>query len=187
MPSREEIIRLLSTATTDERQWFTRGYGSVVPRHDMEFRNRSADKTTDSHGVHEGRRVTWLAQDGSIPVLPYYTGDSAHYGHLERSLNTALGAVANRLKLPGQEQQEQSAEFKERRLIVAGPMFEVALTSVVSGPDYPDMPEIVEFLRQYLYDAGDREILDDETLGTIADNMVAITASNIEKALEKVR
>lgn len=193
MPSRQEIFTQLNSHSTNERQAFTRAYADVVPGYPINFVDRDADKTVDSHdvvGSGESRQhVTRLALDGSIPELPYLTlsGDISGAGQLEKAADTALGAVANRLKpLEGRasEAVKQTEAYKERRLIVRGAMIDAALLGLelehVGGSD-----AYVEDLSHFLYDAGDRLRLNDDTLSALAQNLSFVTTENIDAALQK--
>lgn len=185
MPSREEIKATLSAHSTNERQWATRRYANVMPGYDIAFRNRAADKTVDSHDEFDGRRVTFLAQDGSIPEKPFYTGEAGNRGHLEVALNTALGALANRLKPDWAETAAQSLEYKERRLIVAESMFEAALWALALEPASSFPGIVYEDLDRFLYASGQRERVGDHLISAASGNMINVTRQNIETALEK--
>lgn len=193
MPSRQEIFTQLNSHSTNERQDFTRAYAGVIPGYPINFVDRDADKTVDSHDVvdlgESRQHVTRLALDGSIPVLPYLTlsGDIAGAGQLEKAADTALGAVANTLKpLEGSasEATKQTEAYKERRLDVRNAMIDAALLAIelehVGGSD-----AYVNGLAHFLYDAGDRLRLNDDTLSALTQNLSFVTTGNIDAALQK--
>lgn len=187
MPERNEIIDALSSQTTDSRRGFIRAYQDVTD-HSLEFGGRAADKTADSHGEKDGRRVTFLAQDGSYPELPYFTDESGDHA-IGKSLDTALGAVNNRLKAlspdnPGQS--PQSELYKERREAVNLGISNAAFVLLESGEISGDLQgEAADQLREFL--ARNGSVLSGEQMHTAAGNFIVATAANLNTALEEVR
>lgn len=192
MPTRNEILDTLSTNSTSEPQKFTRAYAEVIPGYTIEFRNRGADKTNDSHGTTEKdgplRRVTFLAQDASVEPIPFVAPGLDNGGQLLKSLNTGLGAIANRLKPvdgEGSADVTQTPEFKARRAVVRDSIFLAALLSYeLQAKGSSD--QHVEDLAKFLYDNGNRIDLGEHALLATAENLQAATALNIATALDDV-
>lgn len=186
MVSRNEIIEELSSQTSDSRRGFIKEYQGVTD-YPIEFASRAADKTADSHGEKDGRRVTFLAQDGSYPELPYFTDEGDHV--IGKSLDTALGAVNNRLKAlspdnPGQS--PQSEFFKERREAVNLGISNAAFVLLETGEVSDDLQgEAADQLREFL--ARNGSVLSGEQMHTAAGNFIVATAANVNTALEEVR
>lgn len=187
MPSRTEIIEELSQHTSANRRDFIHTYEHAAG-YPIEFRERSADKTADSHGEKDGRRVTFLAQDGSYPELPYFTDESGDHV-IGKSLDTALGAVNNRLKAlipenPGQVPQgERYKQTREKANIFFSNAAFVLLETAEVSDDLQG--EGADALREFL--ARNGSVLSREKMHTASGNFIVATAANINKALDRVR
>ena len=163
MISSEEMKAALRIASTDSRQEYTRAYWDVIPGKPIIFTDRVPDKQIDSHFTSaDGLRKTALALDGKLPELPYFTGDPEAYGHLELSLKTALGAIANRLKPVGSGNREQTTDFNLRR------------QSLIA-------------LDNFLYGAGKRIKLGKSAMRELSSGLVVVTTGNISSAYEEIK
>lgn len=184
MPLRSEIADTLSQHSTSDRRGFVTSYQHVAsPTHTLEFGNRAADKTADSHGEKDGRRVTFLAQDGSYTVLPYYMKDSD--SALGKSLGTGLGALHNRLKIPGIENSKQSEDYKNRRGAVHTGIANAAFVLIEIGEITDDMQaEAADQLQAFL--AMNGSVLSNTDMSTTTGNFIVATARNINTALEEI-
>lgn len=187
MPSRSEIIPVLSQHNSSDRRAFIKMYQHVVG-YPVEYGSRAADKSVDSHGEKDGRPVTFLAQDGSYPELPYFADESGDHV-IGKSLDTALGAVNNRLKVLRAEPlsvSSQSERYKETRER-ANKFFSHAAFVLLETAEVSDdlQGEGAEALREFLATNG--SVLSSEQMHTASGNFIVATAANINTALEQVR
>ncbi len=187
MSSRTEIIETLSQHTSVDRREFTQTYEHVAG-YPIEFGERAADKTADSHGEKGGKRVTFLAQDGSYPELPYFTDNSADH-IIGKSLDTGLGAVNNRLKAlipenPGQAPQGEryKGAREDANIFFSHAAFVLLETAEVSDKL---QGKGADALREFL--AANGSVLSREQMHTASGNFIVATAANINTALKKVR
>ena len=190
MISSEEIKAALRIASTDSRQEYTRAYWDVIPGKPIIFTDRVPDKQIDSHFTSaDGLRKTALALDGKLPELPYFTGDPEAYGHLELSLKTALGAIANRLKPVGSGNREQTTDFNLRRQSLIAPIFTAAFAGIKNeGTLTTDSDRVIkDTLHNFLYGAGKRIKLGKSAMRELSSGLVVVTTGNISSAYEEIK
>lgn len=200
MASELEMKANLANNTSAGWDRFVRPHANIiaVPGVVINFGTRTTPvdgkpPTADSHGKNrKGVSTTFLSKAGL--ELPYYreSHDLSMDSALRRATRTLIGAVNNTLKPSGEAVAAQSPEYKNRRDLLVGSLFDSAFNILTLEDLSAD--DIAAMLSADVFEGPDalhsflrgRHGLNQSQIAYTSDSLVLATADNIRKANREI-